>query len=128
MKFPEDLKYTREHEWVFASGDIALVGITEFAQRELGDIVYVEVETVDSSLQQGEVFGSVEAVKTVAELFMPISGQIIEFNEDLADAPELVNNDPYEDGWIIKVEMSNLSELEGLMTAEEYEQMLGDTE
>ncbi len=120
MNIPANLKYTRDHEWVLVDGDVATIGITDFAQSELGDIVYVEIETVGESIDQEEVFGSVEAVKTVSDLFMPVSGEIIEFNEDLESTPEAVNNDPYGKGWMIKVRMSNNSELDGLMTADQY--------
>lgn len=120
MNIPANLKYTRDHEWVLVDGDVATIGITDFAQSELGDIVYVEIETVGESIDQEEVFGSVEAVKTVSDLFMPVSGEIIEFNEDLESNPEAVNNDPYGKGWMIKVKMSNNSELDGLMTADQY--------
>ena len=121
MSLPADLKYTKDHEWVRIEGDIATVGITDFAQGELGDIVYVEVETVDETLEAEEVFGTVEAVKTVSDLFLPVSGEIIEFNEALEDDPELVNSDPYGEGWMLKVEMSDVSELEALMDATAYQ-------
>ena len=124
MEFPEDLKYTKEHEWVRLDGDIATIGITDFAQSELGDIVYVEVETLDETLDQDEVFGSVEAVKTVSDLFLPLSGEIIEFNEGLEDDPELVNTSPYNDGWMIKLKLSDASQLDGLMTVEDYKKLL----
>lgn len=124
MEFPEDLKYTKEHEWVRIDGDIATIGITDFAQSELGDIVYVEVETLDETLDQDEVFGSVEAVKTVSDLFLPLSGEIIEFNEGLEDDPELVNTSPYNDGWMIKLKLSDASQLDGLMTVEDYKKLL----
>lgn len=120
MKLPENLKYTKDHEWVRVEGDVAIVGISDFAQSELGDIVYVEVETLDDELDQEEVFGTVEAVKTVSDLFMPVSGKIIEFNEILEDEPELVNDNPYEDGWIIKIKMSNPEEIEQLLSSEDY--------
>jgi len=120
MNVPENLLYTEDHEWVKIEGDIATVGITDFAQKELGDIVYVEVETVDDSIDQGEEFGSIEAVKTVSDLFMPLSGEIIEFNEKLEDDPELVNKDAYGDGWMIKIKLSNTSQTEELMNAEAY--------
>lgn len=120
MKLPENLKYTKDHEWVRVEGDVAIVGISDFAQSELGDIVYVEVETLDEELGQEEVFGTVEAVKTVSDLFMPVSGKIIEFNEILEDEPELVNDNPYEDGWIIKIKMSNPEEVEQLLSSEDY--------
>jgi glycine cleavage system H protein len=122
MNIPAELKYTKDHEWVKLEGDIATIGITEFAQSELGDIVYVEVETVGENMAQEEVFGSVEAVKTVSDLFLPMSGEIIEFNEALEANPELVNNDPYGDGWMVKVRVSNTSEFEALLDASAYAQ------
>ncbi|OMP31604.1 MULTISPECIES: glycine cleavage system protein GcvH [Mangrovimonas] len=125
MNIPADLKYTKDHEWVKVEGDVVTVGITDFAQGELGDIVYVEVETLDETLEAEEVFGTVEAVKTVSDLFLPVSGEIIEFNEALEDAPELVNSDPYGEGWMIKVKCSDLSQLEGLMTADDYKALIG---
>jgi glycine cleavage system H protein len=121
MNFPKDLRYTKEHEWVRVEGNIATIGVTDFAQSELGDIVYVEVETVDDTIDKDEVFGSVEAVKTVSDLYMPISGTITEFNEGLDTEPEVVNNDPYGAGWMIKIEISDASELDGLMDAATYE-------
>ena len=124
MNIPAELKYTKDHEWVRVEGDIATVGITDFAQGELGDIVYVEVETVDENLDAEEVFGTVEAVKTVSDLFLPVSGEIIEFNESLEDEPETVNTDPYGDGWMVKVKMSDASEVEGLMSADEYKALI----
>ena len=120
MTFPENLKYTKDHEWVSVEGDIAKVGITSFAQRELGDIVYVEVDTEGEELDKDEVFGTVEAVKTVSDLFMPVSGEVLEFNEALEDEPELINKDPYGKGWIIKVKMKNLEELAELLDAKAY--------
>lgn len=125
MKFPEDLKYTKDHEWVKVEGNIATVGITDFAQSELGDIVFVEVETIDESLDAEEVFGSVEAVKTVSDLFMPISGKVTELNEKVEENPEIVNSDPYGEGWIIKIEIQDTSELEELLDANAYEETLG---
>jgi glycine cleavage system H protein len=122
MNIPAELKYTKDHEWVKLEGDIATIGITEFAQSELGDIVYVEVETVGETMAQEEVFGSVEAVKTVSDLFLPMSGEIIELNEALEDNPELVNNDPYGAGWMVKVRVSNAAEFEALLDAEAYAQ------
>ena len=124
MEFPAELKYTKEHEWVRIDGDIATIGITDFAQGELGDIVYVEVETLDETLEQDEVFGSVEAVKTVSDLFLPLSGEIIEFNEGLEDDPELVNTDPYNAGWMIKLKISNPSQLNDLMSVEDYKSLV----
>jgi glycine cleavage system H protein len=125
MNIPQNLKYTKDHEWVSVAGDIATIGITDFAQSELGDIVYVEIETVGESLGQEEVFGSVEAVKTVSDLFMPLSGVIIEFNPCLEGNPESVNTDPYGVGWMIKVKISDTSELEGLLDAAAYEALVG---
>jgi glycine cleavage system H protein len=126
MNIPENLKYTKDHEWVRVEGDEAYVGITDFAQRELGDIVYVEVETVDEEIEEGEVFGTVEAVKTVSDLFMPISGTVLEFNEELEDAPESVNEDPYEKGWMIKLKLSDPSEVDKLLSAEDYKELIGE--
>lgn len=124
MNFPQELKYTKDHEWIRIEGDVATVGITEFAQKELGDIVYVEVETVGETIEAGEVFGSVEAVKTVSDLFMPITGEILEFNEELDASPELVNESPYESGWMIKIKISD-DTLDGLMDANEYSKLVG---
>ena len=118
MNVPSNLKYTKEHEWVRVEGDNAFVGITDFAQGELGEIVFVEVETVGETLNQGDVFGSVEAVKTVSDLFLPVGGEILEFNEKLEDAPELVNSDPYGEGWMVKIAIADVAELEGLLSAE----------
>lgn len=120
MNIPQELKYTKDHEWVKVEGNVATVGITDFAQKELGDIVYVEIETVDETIAMEEEFGSIEAVKTVSDLFMPLSGKIIEFNSALEDDPELVNKDAYGEGWMIKIEMTNESELEKLMDAKTY--------
>jgi glycine cleavage system H protein len=124
MNFPENLKYTKDHEWVLLEGDTATVGITEFAQRELGDIVYVEIETVGQSLNAEDVFGSVEAVKTVSDLFLPVAGTITEVNADLGAAPEAVNQDPYGKGWMIKMTLNNPADIEGLMDAKAYEAMV----
>jgi glycine cleavage system H protein len=125
MSNPEELKYTREHEWVRDNGDgTCTVGITDFAQGELGDIVFVEIESLDEELDQEEIFGSVEAVKTVSELFMPVSGTVSELNERLEDEPELVNSDPYGDGWMIKITMADQSELDDLLSAEDYEDII----
>ncbi len=124
MNIPSELKYTKDHEWVKVDGDIATVGITDFAQSELGDIVYVEVETVDETLDIEEVFGTVEAVKTVSDLFLPLTGEIIEFNEALEDEPEKVNADPYGDGWMIKLKFTDSSELEGLLSADDYKALI----
>ncbi len=125
MNIPENLKYTKDHEWVRVEGDIAVVGITDFAQHELGDIVYVEIETIGETLNQEEVFGSVEAVKTVSDLFMPVSGEILELNEALESDPELVNSDPYEAGWMVKVRLTDHSQVDSLLSAVEYEGLIG---
>lgn len=125
MNIPANLKYTKDHEWVSLDGDIATVGITDFAQKELGDIVYVEVETLDQTLDQDEVFGTVEAVKTVSDLFLPLSGEIIEFNEDLEQEPEKVNTDPYGDGWMVKVKISDASQWDALLDSEAYKALIG---
>ncbi len=125
MNFPSDLKYTKEHEWVRVEGDVATIGITEFAQSELGDIVFIDINTVGDSIGQDEIFGAVEAVKTVSDLFMPISGAVLEKNDDLDSSPESVNSDPYGAGWMIKVKMSNPSEMDGLLSAETYREMVG---
>ena len=124
MDIPQELKYTQDHEWVRIEGDEATVGITDFAQGELGDIVYVEVETIGESLDKEAVFGTVEAVKTVSDLFLPLTGEITAFNEDLEDTPELVNDDPYDQGWIIKMKISDLSQLEALLTHEGYQAVI----
>ena len=126
MNIPEELKYTKDHEWISIDGEIATVGITEFAQRELGDIVYVEVETVGETLDADEVFGTVEAVKTVSDLFLPVSGEIIEFNEDLEDTPEDVNAEPYSKGWMIKMKISNPDDLNQLLDSNQYRELVGD--
>ena len=125
MNFPSELKYTKDHEWVKIEGDTATVGITDFAQKELGDIVYVEVETVDESLDKDEVFGTVEAVKTVSDLFLPLTGEIIEFNSDLEDEPEKVNTDPYGEGWMVKLKIADSSEVESLLDNEAYKELVG---
>ncbi|MDX1653053.1 MAG: glycine cleavage system protein GcvH [Brumimicrobium sp.] len=125
MNIPENLKYTKDHEWCRVEGDIVTVGITDFAQSELGDIVFVEVETEGESLEKEEVFGTIEAVKTVSDLFMPVSGEIIEFNEELESSPELVNDDPYGNGWMVKVKISDSGELDDLLDASAYEDLLG---
>jgi glycine cleavage system H protein len=125
MNIPANLKYTKDHEWVSIEGDIATVGITDFAQKELGDIVYVEVETLDQTLEKDEVFGTVEAVKTVSDLFLPLAGEIIEFNDALESAPESVNSDPYGAGWMIKVKISNLEEVETLLSDAAYKELIG---
>ncbi|MFT7071281.1 glycine cleavage system protein GcvH [Patiriisocius sp. Uisw_017] len=125
MNIPSDLKYTKDHEWVRIEGDIATVGVTDFAQGELGDIVYVEVETVDETLEIEEVFGSVEAVKTVSDLFLPLSGEIIEFNSSLESEPEKVNSDPYGEGWMIKIKFSNPEEVDSLLDEAAYKELVG---
>jgi glycine cleavage system H protein len=125
MNLPAHLKYTKDHEWISIDGDIATVGITEFAQGELGDIVYVEVETVDETMEADEVFGTVEAVKTVSDLFLPLSGEIIEFNDSLESDPEKVNKDPYGDGWMIKIKISNFDEIENLLDDAAYKEIIG---
>lgn len=125
MNIPADLKYTSDHEWIKVEGDIATIGITDFAQGELGDIVYVEIETEGDSLDKGEVFGTVEAVKTVSDLFMPLKGEVIEVNENIESAPESVNDSPYEDGWMIKVKIADSAELDNLLSAEAYKEELG---
>ena len=123
MNIPSDLKYTKDHEWVKIENDILVIGITDFAQGELGDIVYVEIETLNDNIEMGEVFGTVEAVKTVSDLFMPISGEIIEINEKLESEPELVNNDPYGDGWMVKIKCDNISQLDDLLDLEAYDSL-----
>jgi len=125
MNIPAELKYTKDHEWVKVEGTTAIIGITDFAQGELGDIVYVEVDTLDETVEKEAVFGTVEAVKTVSDLFSPISGEIIEFNEALEGTPELVNSDPYGEGWMIKMTIKESNELEALLSAEEYKELIG---
>ena len=125
MNFPENLKYTKDHEWIKLDGTLATVGITEFAQSELGDIVYVEIETEGETLAKEEIFGTVEAVKTVSDLFMPVSGKVVEFNKALEAAPDKVNTDPYGDGWMIKIELSNAAEANELLDAAAYKQLIG---
>ena len=125
MNIPANLKYTKDHEWISVEGDIATVGITDFAQKELGDIVYVEVETLDQTLEKDEVFGTVEAVKTVSDLFLPLSGEIIAFNDSLESTPESVNSDPYGAGWMIKVKIANIDEVEGLLSSDSYKELIG---
>jgi glycine cleavage system H protein len=125
MNIPAELKYTKDHEWIKVDGDVATVGITDFAQGELGDIVYVEVETVDETMDKEEVFGTVEAVKTVSDLFLPLSGEIIEFNESLEEVPEKVNEDPYGEGWMIRIKISDASELDDLLDAQAYKELIG---
>lgn len=125
MSIPTNLKYTKDHEWISMDGDVATIGITHFAQSELGDIVYVEVETLDQTLKRDEVFGTVEAVKTVSDLFLPMSGEIIEFNEDLERNPETVNSDPYGAGWMVKVKVSDVSQWDELLDSEAYASLIG---
>jgi glycine cleavage system H protein len=125
MNIPANLKYTKDHEWVSIEGDIATIGITDFAQKELGDIVYVEVETLDQTLDKDEVFGTVEAVKTVSDLFLPVAGEIIAFNEDLESNPESVNTDPYGAGWMIKVKVANVADFDTLLSEEAYKELIG---
>ncbi|CAI8345500.1 MAG: Glycine cleavage system H protein [Polaribacter sp. SA4-10] len=124
MNIPSELKYTKDHEWIKIEGNIATVGVTDFAQGELGDIVYVDVDTLDDTVEEGDVFGSVEAVKTVSDLFMPLSGEVSEFNEALEDAPELVNTDPYGEGWMIKITISDDSQIEALLDAAAYKTLI----
>ena len=125
MNYPDNLKYSKDHEWIRVEGDEAFVGITALAASELGDIVFVDVDTEGESLDQDEVFGSVEAVKTVSDLFLPVAGEVLEFNEGLEDAPEAVNEDPYGEGWMVKIKINDASQLDGLMDAEAYQAMLG---
>ncbi len=125
MNIPENLRYTKDHEWVNLDGDVATIGITDFAQHELGDIVYIEVDTVGEMLDQEETFGTIEAVKTVSDLFMPVSGEVIEFNEDLESTPDVVNKDPYDKGWIIRVKITDVAAVEGLLTSGEYKALIG---
>ena len=125
MNFPADLKYTKEHEWLKLEGDVATIGITEFACSELGDIVFIEIETEGESLAQGDTFGTVEAVKTVSDLFMPVSGEVVEVNPGLEDSPEMVNKSPYGDGWLIKIKLEDKAQLEELMSAAVYQDMVG---
>jgi len=125
MSIPENLKYTKDHEWVRVEGDEAYIGITEFAQKELGDIVFVEVDTIDETLEKEETFGTIEAVKTVSDLFMPIAGEILEFNEILEAAPETINSDPYGEGWIVKIKMTNKEDLKDLYDSKGYNDVVG---
>ena len=125
MNFPANLRYTKDHEWISLEGNVATIGITDYAQRELGDIVYVEVETLDQTLEKDEVFGTVEAVKTVSDLFLPLSGEIFEFNEELESNPESVNTDPYGAGWMIKVKIANPAEIDSLLSSESYKELIG---
>ena len=125
MSVPANLKYTKEHEWIRVEGNEAYVGITDFAQSELGEIVFVEVETIGETLSEGEVFGTVEAVKTVSDLYLPVDAKVLEFNEELEDSPELVNDDPYGKGWMVKIEITNASQLDSLLSATDYEALIG---
>jgi glycine cleavage system H protein len=125
MDFPSELKYTKDHEWIRVEGDTAYIGVTDFAQRELGDIVYLDINTVGKELSQNEVFGTVEAVKTVSDLFMPVDGKILEMNKKLDSNPELVNQDPYNEGWMVKMSLSNNAQIEKLLSAEEYKEQVG---
>lgn len=125
MNIPAEFKYTKDHEWIQIDGDVATVGITSFAQGELGDIVYVDVDTLDETIDKDEVFGTVEAVKTVSDLFMPLTGEIIEFNEDLEDNPENVNSDPYGSGWMIKIKLSDSTQIDSLLDADAYKELIG---
>lgn len=125
MNFPEELKYTKDHEWVKIEGDIAIIGVTDFAQSELGDIVFIEVETVGETIEQEAIFGTIEAVKTVSDLFCPVTGEVIEFNEELEDSPENVNDDPYGNGWIIKLKPNDMNQINDLLSAEEYKTLIG---
>ena len=125
MNVPDELKYTKDHEWVRVEGEFIIVGVTDFAQKELGDIVYVDVDTEGDTIEKEEVFGSVEAVKTVSDLMMPVSGEIVAFNQALEDEPELVNTDPYGDGWMIKVLVSDFTELDSLLSADQYKELVG---
>ncbi|MFI3315511.1 MAG: glycine cleavage system protein GcvH [Rikenellaceae bacterium] len=125
MNIPTNLKYSKDHEWIRIEGEEAYVGITDFAQGQLGDIVFVDVDTVGETLEKDETFGSIEAVKTVSDAFIPVGGEIVEFNETLSDSPETVNKDPYGDGWMVKIKITDASELDSLLSAEEYEQLIG---
>ncbi len=124
MNIPGNLKYTKEHEWVRIEGDTATIGVTDYAQGELGDVVFVEVDTIGETLDKGEVFGTIEAVKTVSDLFLPVSGEVMEMNPAIEDTPETINNDPYENGWIVKIKMSNPAEADELMDADKYKEMI----
>ena len=126
MNIPQELKYTKDHEWIKVDGHVVTIGITDFAQKELGDIVYVEIESDGEELEQGDVFGTVEAVKTVSDLFMPISGKVIEINENLESEPEIVNSDPYEKGWMIKVEIADTSALDAMLSADDYKSLISE--
>ena len=125
MNFPAELKYTQEHEWIKVESDVAIIGITDFAQKELGDIVFVDIPSIGTSIEANQVFGSIEAVKTVSDLFMPATGEIVELNPKLESNPELVNSDPYGDGWIIKVKLNDVGSIDALLTAEKYKSLVG---
>lgn len=125
MNFPENLKYTKDHEWIRIEGQTAFIGITDFAQSELGEIVYVDITSEGETLEQNEIFGTIEAVKTVSDLLLPTSGKVVEFNAELEDKPELVNEDPYGAGWIIKIELSNAGEIDNLLSADDYKKLIG---
>ena len=125
MNIPEELRYTEEHEWVKLDGNVAIVGITDFAQSELGDIVYLEIDSLDTEINSNEVFGTVEAVKTVSDLFMPLNGKVVDVNSSVEENPEAVNDDPYGEGWIIKIEVANSSDIDALMNSEEYKNLIG---
>ncbi len=124
MNIPENLKYTKDHEWLNIDGDLAFIGITDYAQQELGDIVFIEVETVGETLDKEEAFGTIEAVKTVTDMFMPVSGEVLEYNEELSSTPEIINKDPYDLGWVVKIRIANLSELEELLDAAQYKELI----
>lgn len=124
MNIPENLKYTKDHEWILVEGEEATIGITDFAQKELGDIVFIEVETLDETLDAEEAFGTIEAVKTVSDMFMPVGGEVIAFNEEIESTPEIVNQDPYGKGWIIKIKLTDPSEVDGMLTAEQYKELV----
>jgi len=124
MNIPDNLKYTKDHEWIRTEGDVIFIGITDYAQNELGDIVYIEVETVGEKLDKEETFGTIEAVKTVSDMFMPVAGEVVEFNEELEQNPEIINNDPYEKGWVVKVKPENMGDVNGLLSAEAYKELI----
>ena len=124
MNIPENLKYTKDHEWLIIDGDLAFIGFTDYAQQELGDIVFIEVETVGETLDKEEAFGTIEAVKTVTDMFMPVSGEVLEYNEELSSTPEIINKDPYDLGWVVKIRIANLSELEELLDAAQYKELI----
>jgi len=125
MNFPENLKYSKDHEWIRVEGDVAYIGITDYAQRELGEIVYVDITTLDEEVLQGDIFGSIEAVKTVSDLYMPVSGKVLEVNTNLEEKPELINEHPYEDGWIVKISVKDAKEVDALLSGKEYKSLIG---